>query len=165
MVELFILAVIVALVGLSLRRGKRVVLDDPLIIQCPGQYHITLAPQLHHARTFIESIAGRFADSLHHAGDTTTLCFEVHPTVLKREEDIYLLAVALRGGMLYFQAIPSQHLLREDGSQLKMLQKFSEAVLLYHPVAELADKETVDKLQRTVEDAAHQSNIDVRVLL
>lgn len=164
MVELFILAAIVALVVLALRSGRRVVLDEPLIIDHPGKYHITLAPQLQHARTFIESIAGRFADSGHQAGDTPTLHFEVHPAGVKREVGNYLLAVALRSGVLYFQAINPQPSLRNGDSQLKNLREYSEAVLLYHPLVQQADRKTMDRLRHAVEDAAHQSNIDVRVL-
>ena len=61
MVELFLLTLLVTLVVLVIRRGKPVVLDNPLIIQRPGQYHITLAPQLDRAQTFIEQISARFA--------------------------------------------------------------------------------------------------------
>ena len=164
MVELFILAGLVALVVLSLRPGRRVVLDEPLIIQCPSQYHITLAPQLQSSQAFIESIAGRFAATPNLVGDTHTLFYQVRPMLLPREQGVYLLAVALRGGMLYFQAINPLPTQREEASQLRQLREFSAAVLLYHPVTELADNETVDRLQREVEDAASHAGIDVRVL-
>ena len=48
--ESLLLITIVALVVLAIRRGKPVVLDNPVIIHRRGQYHITLAPQLNRAQ-------------------------------------------------------------------------------------------------------------------
>src|SRR4030067_2305694 len=121
MVELFLLTLLIILIVLSIRRGKPVVLDNPLIIQRPGQYHITLAPQLDRAQTFIEQIAARFPlpnpppqagdganESLREVfvkGALPSRFFEVRdPGVLAREGSSYLLAAAYRGGLLYFHA-------------------------------------------------------------
>src|SRR4030065_2160885 len=99
MVELFLLTLLVALIVLSIRRGKPVGLDNPIIIQRPGQYHITLAPQLDRAHTFIEQIAARFSLSHPPQGELPSQFFEVRdPGVLAREGRSYLLAVAYQRG-------------------------------------------------------------------
>ena len=115
MFELFLLTLLVALIVLSIRRGKPVGLDNPIIIQRPGQYHITLAPQLDRAQTFIEQIAARFPlpnpppqagegsnESLREffvKGELPSQFFEVRdPGVPAREGGCYLLAGGYRGG-------------------------------------------------------------------
>ena len=205
MVELFLLTLLIILIVLSIRRGKPVVLDNPLIIQRPGQYHITLAPQLDRAQTFIEQIAARFSlshppnghgsnatpdDETCHArfplpnplpqageganeslreffvkGELPSRFFEVRdPGVLAREGGSYLLAAAYRSGMLYFQAIDPQPLLRDSDSHLKQIREFSGAVLALHPLEHPADGDEAEKLRNAVETAAQQMNITVKTL-
>lgn len=165
MVELFLLMLLITLVVLSIRRGKPVVRDNPLIIQRPGQYHITLAPQLNRAQTFIEQIAGLFALSHPKQGELHSQFFAVHDrSVLDGEGRFYLLAVAYRGGLLYFQAINPQALLSDADSHLKQIREFSEAVLALHPLEHLPGGDEADKLCGAVEMAAQQMKIDVRML-
>lgn len=52
---------------------------------------------------------------------------------------------------------------RDGDSHLKNLREFSEAVLLHHSLAEPVNMQTMGKLQH-IEDIAHQSKIDIRVL-
>ena len=59
MIELIILVILIALIVLAIRSGKSAALENPLIIERAGQYHITLAPQLNLAQSFIEAIAPR----------------------------------------------------------------------------------------------------------
>jgi hypothetical protein len=235
MVELPLLIIIVILIVLAMRRGKRVVLESPVIIQRSGQYHITLAPQLGGAQTFIEKIAGQFSQSLppdghgrnataddeaSHArnpryalplpnpdgttsqstkpasgqvagylpqagraerggrsranellrefsvqGDLPTQYFEVSdPGVFSQSGSSYLLAIALRGGVLYFQAINPQPLLNDADSHYKTLRKFSESVLQHHPVLEPADQQWAEKLRLAVDAIAAQLQIVVKTL-
>ena len=165
MVELFLLTLLVTLVVLVIRRGKPVVLDNPLIIQRPGQYHITLAPQLDRAQTFIEQISARFALSHPPQGELPSQFFEVRdPGVLAREGSFYLLAVAYRGGLLYFQAINPQPLLRDADSHLKQIREFSGAVLALHPLEHPAGVDEAEKLRNAVETAALQMNVTVKML-
>lgn len=158
--ELLLLATLIALVILTIRRGKPVVLDNPLIIQRSGRYHITLAPQLNRAQTFLENIAKQFAESGSQAGDTPVQCFEVQDL----DASCYLLAVALRGGMLYFQAINPQPLLRDADSHLKTLRDFSEAVLELHPLVPPTDDHAAGLLRDAVESAARPLKIAVKIL-
>ncbi len=165
MVELFLLALLITVIVLSIRRGKPTVLDNPLIIQRLGQYHITLAPQLNRAQTFIEKIADQFALSPPPQGDLPSQFFEVRDrNVPAQEGSFYLLSAAYRGGLLYFQAINPQPLLRDADSHLKQLREFSEAVLALHPLEHPAPGDEVEKLRSAIEMAAHQLKIAVKML-
>ena len=164
-VELFLLALLIGLVVLVIRGGKPVVLDNPLIIQSPGQYHITLAPQLDRAQTFIEQIAAQFVQSHPPQGELPSRFFEVRDrNVLAEGKNFYLLAAAYRGGMLYFQAINPQPLLGDADSHLKQVREYSEAVLALHPLVHPAERDEIDKLRSAVEMAAQQLNISVKTL-
>jgi len=165
MVELPLLIIIVILIVLAMRRGKRVVLESPVIIQRSGQYHITLAPQLSGAQAFIEKVAEQFTQSHPPARDLPTQYFEVSdPKVFSQGGSSYLLAIALRGGVLYFQAINRQPLLRDTDSQYKSLREFSESVLLHHPLSVPADEKAAEKLCAAVDMIAAQLKISVKVL-
>jgi hypothetical protein len=164
-VELFLLALLIGLVVLVIRGGKPKVLDTPLIIQSSGRYHITLAPQLDRAQTFIEQIAVQFAQAHPPQGELPGQFFEVRdPDVLAQEGKFYLLAVSYRGGLLYFQAIIPQPLLRDSDSHLKQVREFSEAVLALHPVVHPAGGDEAGKLRGAVEMAAYQLKISVKPL-
>ncbi|MBI5430940.1 MAG: hypothetical protein HY938_10870 [Nitrosomonadales bacterium] len=157
--ELFILALLVTIVVFSIRSGKRTVLDAPVIIHRPGQYHITIAPQLGCAQPFIEQIAARFASSHPPQGDLPSLYFEVRDPQVPGAA-CYLLAIAWRGGMLYCQAINPPPL-RDTDSYLKALRAFSEAVLALHPLKPPVDISGVEQLRAIVDSVASQSNIAV----
>jgi hypothetical protein len=132
--ELLLLTTIVTLVILTIRRGRPVILDNPVIINRPGKYHITLAPQLNRAQNFIEGIAKQIGDIAPNTSDSATQYFAVHDEkICASGEKLYLLAVALRGGMLYFQAINPQPLLYDSDSHLKTVSEFSAKVLAQHP--------------------------------
>ena len=61
--ESLLLLTIITLIVITIRRARPVILENPVIIQRPGQYHITLAPQLNRAQTFVEQIAKQFIQS------------------------------------------------------------------------------------------------------
>lgn len=165
MYELLFLVLLISLVLLSLRRGKSVV-DTPLIIERDGQYHITVAPQLVAEQAFIEKIADQFtqAHSIH--GDTHSLFFEVCDAgVAAKNVEFYLLAVTVRRGKLYFQAINPQPLLRDADSHLKQLQAYSEAVLALLPLEYPVERAEVEALRSAVEMTARQLNIITKPLI
>ena len=203
--ESLLLITLITLVVLTIRRARPVILENPVIIQRPGQYHITLAPQLNRAQTFIEQIAKQFTqlhppnghgsnatpdNETRHArfplpnplpqageganeslrevfvkGDLPTQYFEVRdPKVFSQGESSYLLAIALRGGVLYFQAVNPKPLLRDADSHYKTLREFSESVLQHHPLLEPADELGAEKLRAAVDTIAGQLKIAVKVL-
>ena len=100
-VELFLLVLLIALVVLVIRGGKTAALEKPLIIQSPGRYHITLAPDLERVQTFIEEITGQFTQSNPPRQDLPGQFFEIRdPDVPVQQGKCYLLAVSFRGGLL-----------------------------------------------------------------
>ncbi len=164
LVELFLLVLLIGIVVLVIRGGKPAVQDSPLVIHSPGNYHITLAPQLDHAQTLIGLIAAKFSQSHQPQGDIPTRFFEVRDhNVLSGEGSFYLLAATYRGGLLYFQAIDPQPLLRDSDSHLKQVREFSEAVLALHPLGHPAGGEA-ERLRGAVEMAAQQLKITVKLL-
>jgi hypothetical protein len=164
-VELFLLVVLIGLVVLVIRGGKTTELDKPLIIQSPSRYHITLAPQLERAQTFIEQITDQFAQSHPLQQDLPGQFFEVRdPDVPDQQGNCYLLAVSYRGGLLYFQAINPQPLLRDSDSHLKQVREFSEAVLALHPLAHPAGSEATATLANAVKTGAQQLKISAKQL-
>jgi len=183
--ESLLLITIITLIVLTIRRARPVVLESPVIIQRPGQYHITLAPQLNRAQTFIEQIAGKFSRTHTPQGDIPTQYFEVRdPKVFAQGQNCYLLAATLRGGLLYFQAVnprasqpdagitndlagvggqPSQ-MASSSISHVDTLREFSESVLKLHPHAEPADEQGAKKMREAVEAVAGDLKITATVL-
>ena len=165
MVELFLLVLLIAVIVLSIRHGKPVGQDNPLVILRPGQFHITLAPQLGRAQTFIEQIAAQFALSHPPQGELPTEYFEVDDSSGRGAEGgLYLLAAAYRGGLLYFQAIVPLPLLRDADSHMKQMREFSEAVLVLHPLKHPARKAEAGKLRDAIEAAARYLKITVKMM-
>jgi hypothetical protein len=163
--ESLLLITIISLVVLTILRARPVVLDNPVTIERPGQYHMMLAPQLNRAQTFIEQIAKKFITSHPPEGDLPSQYYEIRdPAVFAKGESAYLLAVTLRNGMLYFQAVNPQPLSGEAGSPLKTLRETSEKVLLQHPGSRPADEQWAEKLQDSVNTVAGQLNITVETL-
>jgi hypothetical protein len=163
--ESLLLLTIITLIVITIRRARPVILENPVIIQRPGQYHITLAPQLNRAQTFIEQIAKHYTQSHPHQRDLPTQYFEVRdPKVFSKGQNCYLLAIALRDGVLYFQAVnpkPKQH---DADSHYKTLHEFAESVLQHHPFSGPADEQGADKLRATVDTIAAQHMIAVHAL-
>lgn len=165
MFELPLLIILIAVVVFAMRGGKRVKLDNPLVIDRAGEFHITLAPQLDRAQSFIEHVVRGLEQSGKPAGDVPTQFFEVRdPALIAQSESCYLLAACWRGGTWYFQAIHPQPLLSSKDSHLDNLRAFSEAVLLHHPQVEPVDERYVKLLQNVVENAALSLKIDARIL-
>lgn len=148
MIELALLIAVVAAVVLALRGSG----GEPVIVRHPGQYHITLAPQLASSRGFVEALAQRLAGGSRPSGDTQTRCFRVG-----RAEDFYLLAVAFRKGVFFIQAIAPHPLVRDEASHLASLREFSDAVLLHYPPVPPLDAEGADNMDNAVEEAARQA--------
>lgn len=163
--ESLLLLTIVTLVILTIRRGKPVILDNPVTIERAGQYHITLAPQLNRAQNFIEQIVKQCAPSITQQSEITTQYFEVaDPKVFAQGKKSYLLAITVRGGVLYFQAINPQSLHHDADSHLKTVREFSEAVMARHPLIGLSDEHAVKVLNDATESIANQLQIAVKII-
>lgn len=160
MIELTILTIVTLVVLALLRPGKTPPLDNPLIIERPGQYHMTLAPQLNLAQPLIEDIAKRLTPTVDLAQNSSTLCFEVRDKeVTAHGQDHYQLAVTQRNGMLYFQAIASQAGYPKDRTQAAL--EFAGKVLANIPRTSKADTSLNECIIAATRDAAQKRGIDV----
>ncbi|MCX7193127.1 MAG: hypothetical protein NTY60_05825 [Proteobacteria bacterium] len=132
MIETATLITLCMLYLIFFRPGKTQPLQNPLVIERPGQYHLTLAPQLNLAQTFIEGIIGRIVASGDVPQNTGTQFFEVRDKqVTAHGHDFYLLAVTRREGMLYVQA--ARPVSKESDSQLRTISEFAHKVLIRFP--------------------------------
>ena len=164
--ESLLLLTIITLIVITIRRARPVILENPVVIQRPGQYHITLAPQLNRAQIFIEQIATRFSKSYSLQGDFPSRYFEVRdPKVFARGADCYLLAVTLRDGLLYFQAVSPAKSQNDENGHLKTIAEFSEVMLKQHPHTDTASGLEEVKLADAVQTVAKELQIEVRTLI
>ncbi len=164
MIELIIFAGLITLIVLTIRSGK-VVLENPLIIERAGQYHITLAPQLNLALPFIEAIAKQLDTPREASQNSATQCFEVRDRlVTAHSHDLYLLAITLRNGMLYFQAITPHPLVRDKDTPLKTLMDFANAVLARLPATGDHDAAIAERIVAAADTAAQQFGIGIKQL-
>ncbi|MEO6974414.1 MAG: hypothetical protein ABI144_00905 [Gallionella sp.] len=156
---------IITLIIITILKARPVILENPVNIHRPGQFHIMLAPQLNQAQSFVEQIAKKFIELHHPKGDLPTQYFEVRdPKVFSKGQKSYLLAVSLRGGELFFQAAnpkPSKH---KEESHYQTLHDFSESVLKNHPVSGSVDDSGAESLRSTVEAIATPLQITVEEL-
>jgi hypothetical protein len=158
--ESLLLLTLITLVVLTIRRSKTVVLDRPLVISRPGKYHITFAPQLNPAQSFIEAIVDQAGD-VASLSDSEVCCYAVHDAKVATDKDkLYLMAVAARGGVLYFQAINPMPILSD-----KERSEFAVAVLVEQPLSGLADEQSGRHLRDAVQAAAQDRQIKVEELL
>jgi len=163
--ETLLTLTIISLIILTIRRARPVILENPVNIQRPGQYSITLAPQLNQAQSFVEQIAKRYIESYHPKGDLPTQYFEVRdPKVFSKGQKSYLLAVSLRGGELYFQAVNPKDSRHGAESHYKTVHEFSESVLQHHPLSGSADESGEESLRAAVEAIAAPLQITVEEL-
>ncbi len=166
MIELIILVILITLVVLTIRSGKSVVLENPLIIERAGQYHITLAPQLNLALPFIEAIAKQLDTPRKASQNSATQCFEVRDRqVTAQRHDLYLLAITLRNGKLYFQAITPHPLVRDQDSHLKTLMEFANAVLARLPATGKSDAALDERIVAAAQEVARPRSIDIRQIM
>jgi hypothetical protein len=142
MIETATLITLCMLYLMFFRPGKTPPLDNPLVIERPGQYHLTLAPQLNLAQSFVEAIAGRIAAIADVPLNTETYYFEVRDSqVAAHGFDCYLLAITRREGLLYIQAAPP---IAKDQSNLVVISEFARQVLVRFPDDEAhASAETI----------------------
>ncbi len=150
MYEGFILLTLVIVVVVVIRPKKDGKLDPPVVMQRAGVYHATLAPQLVRAQPFLETIVSNLAQDGLSAGDIASQFFAVRDAAGE-----YLLAVGIRGGIAYFQAILP--LLNETGAE--SIRKFSGQVMVNLPPGELAGEQGLAQLPAAVQSAASDLKI------
>jgi hypothetical protein len=131
MIETLTIITLCVLYLVFFRPGKTPSLKNPLVIDRPGKYHVTLAPHLNLAQPFVEAIAQRLMESSERSGDSGTLFFKVTDKhVTFHGHDIYLLAVTQRDGILIFQAAAPEG----DSDHLQTISEFAQSVLARFPL-------------------------------
>ncbi len=160
MIEITAIILLIAFILIG-RLTKPRQLERPVVIERGGNYRVTLAPRLNLAISFVERIAHLFRAQPALTGDSATLCLAVSDPSLKRYAiDYYLLAITLRNGMLYFQAM--QPVLNGD-SHRRQLDEFAQEANM--PPAKFPDARQDECLITASEQAAAGCDIGIRRLL
>jgi len=164
MIETATLITLCMLFLIFFRPGKTPPLENPLVIERAGKYHITLAPQLNLAQPYIEAIAREIEASNDATCSSVTQYIEVQDKqVTAHGKDFYLLAVTQRNGMLYFQtARPADN---QSGSQLSAIREFADQVLARFPDACEHDTALDEGLLAAAQNAAQLRGIVIKPLV
>lgn len=163
MIETLTLITLSVLFLIFFRPGKTPPLDNLLVIERPGQYHMALAPQLNLAQPFIEDIARQLGAEEGTSQNSTTQCFEVRDKqVTAHGHDFYLLAITRRNGMLYFQAVRPQS--EDPGSQYKTISEFAASVLARFSSSDSHNAEANERIVAATNIAAQQYQIEIKRL-
>jgi hypothetical protein len=165
MIEITLATIIITIiVVLTLRNTKRAVLENPVILNRTGQYHATLAPKLNIAQTFIEAIAKQIPGPRDAAQNSSTQCFEVRdPDAASIGHELYLLAITMRHGMLYFQAIVPRPFVSDQDSHFNMLMESARGAVAHIPATGGVHNTEMDEcLITAASTAAQKLGIDIK---
>lgn len=131
MIETAMLITLCMLYLIFFRPGKTPPLENSLVIERAGQYHLTLEPRLNLAHSFIEAIAAQLASSA--VQNTAPQFFEVRDKQVNAHGyDFYLLAITRRNGLWFFQAV--RPVSGEPSGQFKTVSEFSSELLARYPL-------------------------------
>ena len=161
MIEFTTLITLSILFLIFFRPGKTPPLENPLVIERPGEYHMTLAPQLNLAQPFIEEIVRCIGTSGEALPDCETKYFEVRDRQVKAHGfDFYLLAITRRHGMLFFQAV--RPAAKDQASGLQTISDFAGSVLARFPGGEKTAP--CEEIISSVMQAAGARGIEIKTL-
>ena len=163
MLETITVVTLTLLIMLILRSGKTPPLDNSLVIERPGHYHMTLAPKINLAQPFIEAVAKQLGTFTEETYYSESCFFEVSDNqVVAHGHECYLLAITLRNGLLYFQAAsPSNELQHNNYSTIS---EFSASVLSRFPVTGTFNAALNERLAMVVSEVAQKRSICVKHL-
>lgn len=147
MIEFTTLVTLCVLYLIFFRNGKTPPLQNPLVVERAGKYHLTLAPQLNLAQPYLEAIAARLGIPEEVQPDSATHFFEVND---KATGGAYQLAITRRCGMLYFQAARPA----AKSEPLQTIREFADAAL-----AKIAGGEHVAAADDIAADVQHEANL------
>lgn len=166
MIETLTIITLSVLFLIFFRPGKTLPSDNTLVIERPGQHHMTLAPQLNLAQPLLEAISKEIRAWVQKQENFATQCFEVRDKqVTAHGQNFYLLAITGRNGMLYFQAIAPRPLLRDRGSHFNTLMEFARAVLADVPAPDAYNAEAGEQIAAAAISAAQQHQVEIKRLL
>lgn len=161
MIETLTIITLSVLFLIFFRPGKTPPLENSLVIERPGQYHMTLAPQLNLAQPFVEAIAKQAGTPSDAAQCSATQYFEVcDKQVTAHGSDCYQLSITLRNGMLYFQAASP---LKGDQSS-KTIGEFADAVLARFPATGEYNMALDERIVAATQKAAQSCSVRIKQL-
>jgi len=166
MIETLTIITLSVLFLVFFRPGKMLPSDNTLVIQRPGQHHMTLAPQLNLAQQLLEVISKEIRAHAQVQEDCATQCFEVRDKQVKvNGQEFYLLAITRRNGMLYFQAIAPRPLVHNGDSHFNTLMEFARAVLANVPALDAYHAAAGEQIAAATIGAAQQQQVEIKRLL
>jgi hypothetical protein len=163
MIETITLITLSLLLMSILRPGKTPPLDNPLVIERPGQYHMTLAPKINLAQPFIEAVAKQMGTPNDATQYSETQFFEVSDNqVTAHGHNCYLLAITLRNGMLYCQAdSPS---IGAQNDHRNTIREFADTVLVRFPATGEHNTALDEHIVTAAQEAAQLRKIHIKYL-
>ena len=163
MIETLTVITLAVLYIVFFRPGRTPPLKNSLVIERIGQFHMTLAPQLNLAQPFIEAIAGQVRPQIGESKDSTTQCFEVcDKQVSAHGHDCYLMAMTLREGILYFQAVSPKS--NDQHGLLDTIIDFADGVLSRIPIRGKPNRALDELLIAAVQKAAKIDDVRIKIL-
>lgn len=141
----------VTLGGLPLnlfRLGKSNPLNSSLAINHRGQFHALLDSMFNLSQPFLENISRLIVEQTRKIGNSKPLYFEViDKEIRSHREKIYLLAITLLDGAIFFQAVAPQ----KNENHLDRIHAYFNDILLQHPETlprnEVTEGELIDAIQ------------------
>lgn len=162
---------LIALIILMRRASRQVVLPNPVLVQRDGDYSAVLAPNLNTAQPLIESFMHTLRSQLNvmtldASRNSATLYFEIRDKhTIAHGHEFYLLAITLRDGMLYFQAVSPRDLINgDDDSHLKTVQETASRILAHIPINGIYHAELDSAIITALTTAAHKQTVGVNQL-
>lgn len=160
MFELGLLIVVVFTVGWLIRPRKSVPLS-PLVID-NSYYHLTLDPVLSEEQSMFDEVAAGYAALQLPAKNVATQYFQIRPSAENSSSpSVYLLAMSVRHGKLYFQAIRPTPISLANELLLPQIRQFAEAVMVNLPIGGDSDTPMQFGAQEILRAIARQRHRDL----
>jgi len=161
MIESITILTLCVLYLIFFRPGKTPPLNNPLVIDRPGKYHVTLAPNINLAQPFVEAIAKELISFGSRSGDSDTQYFNVIDKHVKAHgHDNYLMAITQRNGILLFQASAPVG----DQGYYQTIYEFAQDVLKRFPLAGEPDMTIARQITSSAKQVAGTKRIDITQL-
>jgi hypothetical protein len=163
MIETLTLITLCVLFLVFFRPGKTPPLQNQLVIERPGQYKIILAPKLNLAQPFIEAIIVRFklnASAQH--GNARQFFAVSDRQVSTANGAVYLLAIIVREGKIYFMAV--QPASANRANYLETIKAGATDLLTGFPDSDENSKALEEDLFNAVQEASRERGIAVELL-
>ncbi len=158
MIESLTIITLCVLYLVFFRPGKTPPLNNPLVIDRPGKYHVTLAPQINLAQPFVEAIAQKLMALGQRSGDSDSQYFDVTDKHVKAHgHENYLLAITQRNGILLFQAAAPLG----DQDHYQTIYEFAQNVLKRFPLAGEPDTTIARQITSTTQEVAGTKRIEI----